>query len=197
MNYMEDFVSLLKKRKVSDIPCIILDAKTKQSYLCIEDPHILVMLVGYLKKKLWETEKSHVFFRGQEDFRSVIPRLFREEFRGELTLKRLENRYSAYDKLINELPDYSKKERFKKESAGAILQHYGIKTPWLDLVDNLYTAIWFATKKENGGTQGKKIEYIESGEKYGWIYFIKCNNGSELNWCDLRKEQSSLSLRLH
>ena len=45
----------------------------------------------------------------------------------------------------------------------------------------------------------KKIEYIKSKEKYGWIYFIKtkCNNGSELNWWDLRKEQSSLSLRSH
>jgi len=194
MDYMKQFILLEKGRKGLEIP-YIQDAKTKRSYLYLDTPHILALFAGYLKKNLLETAKSHVFFRGQtNDYGTMIPRLFR----GNITLNQLEKRILAYKKLINELPKTYEASRFQKESVGAILQHYGIKTPWLDLVDNLYTAIWFATKEPKRAS-GKPIEYINSKKEFGWLYFIrtKINNKSELKWYDLREEQSSLSLRLH
>lgn len=116
----------------------------------------------------------------------MIPSLFREDITKEL----FKSRYSAYKELITSIQNDFKKQRFKKDSVGPLLQNYGIKTPWLDLVANLYTAIWFAT-------HNPKNE--KTKPKFGWIYFIrtKLDNGAELKYYDLKEEQSSLSLRLH
>lgn len=75
--------------------------------------------------------------------------------------------------------------RFKSEDIGPLLQHYGIRTYWLDLVDNIFTASWFASFNNKG--------------EFGYIKFFvdKINGNNTLTICDLRKEHSSLSLRLH
>ena len=171
------------------------DTNTKRPYLYLEEPRILARFAGYLKKNLWTNAKSEVFFRGQtNDNGTMMPSLFRDD----ITFEQLQRRYAAYDELITKLPGIFSARRFQKESVGALLQHYGVKTPWLDLVDNLYTAIWFATKEPKRASE-KPIEYIDSKKEFGWIHFIrtKCSDDSELIWHDLRRKQSSLSLRMH
>ena len=188
MNYMENFTKL-RQIKEFDIP-YCQDKDTNRSYLYIENPHILVRFAGYLKLK---NAGSKVLFRGQtKDYGTMIPSLFRGDQINNTTLK---NRYLAYNNLLKKLKNTYKSDRFKNGNVGAILQHYGIKTPWLDLVDNIYTAIWFATMKQ---TKEKPFKYVESDD-FGWIYFIKIKDkrDPELKFCDLREVHSSLSLRLH
>ena len=75
--------------------------------------------------------------------------------------------------------------RFEREDVGPLLQHYGIRTNWLDLVDNIFTAIWFAS--------------YDNQNEWGYIKFFtdKNQNSEELAVYDLRERHSSLSLRLH
>jgi hypothetical protein len=188
MNYMKKFASLPNLKDFN------IEYNRERQHLYLDDPRILVRFAGYLKKNIMQKEQSKVFFRGQtKDYGTMIPRLFRGHKITDITLK---NRYSAYNDLLKKLKETYKSTRFKKGNVGALLQHYGINTPWLDLVDNVYTAIWFATMERG---IGKAIEYVESDEDFGWIYFIKTklSDGTELKSCDLREVHSSLSLRLH
>lgn len=191
-NYMEEFASLKNLTSKFKIK-YRQDKKTNRPYLYLEDPRILVRFAGYLKKNIWSKTGTKVSFRGQiKDYGTMMPGLFR----GNITHEQLKNRYLAYNELVTKLQNrFNDAQRFQTENVGAILQHYGIKTPWLDLVDNIYTAIWFATKMQ----EAKPIRYVDSDRKFGWIYFIRygLDNGFALRGYDLREDQSSLSLRLH
>ena len=61
-----------------------------------------------------------------------------------------------------------------------------MKTPWLDVVRNLYTAIWFATCDEPGNTRSA----------YGWIS-LYANTRKELRVIDLWGRHSSKHFRPH
>ena len=93
-----------------------------------------------------------------------------------------------------------------------MLQHYGIRTYWLDVVDNVWIALWFAIHE----TCSKIIdgrEYVHIYEKnldsYGYILLINSDAteedktkpgiycGSETILCDLRKSIPSYFLRPH
>ena len=41
--------------------------------------------------------------------------------------------------------------RFKKEGIYNLFQHYGVKSPVTDLVDNIYVAIWFVMEASKDG----------------------------------------------
>lgn len=182
-NYMEEFKNLKSMKKFKE------SFGENPSCLCIDNPHLLVRFAGYLKEA---NNKSKVLFRGQtKDYDGkMIPSLFRVNNMNEEILER---RYNAYNYLVGKLRNDTKLGRFQRKNDGAILQHYGIKTPWLDLVDNLYTAIWFATMCR---TKKEPFEYIQrKNDQFGYIYFIR--GDSKIKFCELREEHSSLSLRLH
>jgi hypothetical protein len=88
-----------------------------------------------------------------------------------------------------------------KKEIGPILQHYGFKTPWIDVVDNIYTAVWFAQNRlkpqEQFREESNKISYIKN-ETSGWLTFIATKNHSndKLLSKNLQSSESSLSLRL-
>ena len=100
-------------------------------------------------------------------------------------------------------------------STEPLLQHYGIATRWLDVVDSVPHALFFAThvlvpSPSRAGT----LTYAPSREKYGYIYLLdtgtqrlvrKAGRGivgltrgsSGLLIADLRKLKPSLALRPH
>ncbi|MCX9010104.1 MAG: FRG domain-containing protein [Candidatus Methanoperedens sp.] len=189
MNYMKKFAKFSQIQKFNVTYCP--DKNPHGSILCIEEPQILVRFAGYLKTR---KPISKVFMRGQkENHGNMIPSLFRNcKSNDIITLKK---RYKAYNYLIDKLKE-SEKPRFNRENVGAILQHYGIKTPWLDFIDNIYTAIWFATMEPS---EEEPLKYVprENG-KSGYIYFIRIKEKDpNLKYCELREIHSSLSLRLH
>ena len=104
-----------------------------------------------------------------------------------------------------------KNERFMDDIILAVLQHYGIRTHWLDVVDNLFVALWFAC---NCRTRNEPYSY-QPADSAGHLYLLrvedndpvskdwemanggstKCSGGDRTKWCDLRRQHTSLSLR--
>jgi hypothetical protein len=139
-------------------------------------------------------QNSKVFFRGQVRNYDLIPSLFRDFKSVATDNDRINRRYKAYQKLVEKTPSLYNADRFKNENLSAIFQHYGIKTPWIDLVDNIFVAIWFATNRFVIDDSGlAKCE--RSDETHGWIYYFQVTD--DIEYYDLREQHSSLSLRLH
>jgi hypothetical protein len=153
-----------------------------EKILSIPNLQLLAGFFGYLKYKLAE-EGNKVFCRGERgSHKTTILKLFRDSG---ITKDEIEKRKSVLDCVCSSLPQWYNASRFQRENVGPLLQHYGIKTYWLDLVDNIFTATWFAL--------------FGNSNEFGYIkFFVKRNNnGEELYVKDLRENHSSLSLRLH
>ncbi len=143
---------------------------------------LLAGYFGYLKYKLTK-QSVKVFCRGERSFhKTTNPKLFRDE---NIDDDEINKRKQLIDEICSDLPSWYRASRFKKEDVGPLLQHYGISTYWLDLVDNIFTAVWFALFNNEG--------------KFGYIKFFvnKNENNDELIIRDLRENHSSLSIRLH
>ena len=111
----------------------------------VSSMHALIQASGYLKYA--HGQEGFVYFRGQpKAFPSMLPALYRSADPDKAilarTLRKRDHAISAYAKLCrsegvfsSSMPDFA---------CEGILQHYGVATAWLDLVDNIWTALWFA-----------------------------------------------------
>jgi len=142
----------------------------KTSVFHIGTPHALSQAAGYLK--FINPDNGNVFFRGQNRcYDSMKPSLFREarSFHGMSKRIQMIRKYLSENKsYINGTPSYAEE---------AILQQYGFKTRWLDLVDNIWIALWFATHKAS--TTGKNNEYVNfepSCDDYSYIFLMQFGN---------------------
>jgi hypothetical protein len=95
--------------------------------------HVFIQASGYLKHVLGKNRTCGVFFRGQSKlYKTLEPSLYR----GASTQKQKssrDNKLKAYvseceGKVLSAVPEYAREP---------LLQHYGIRTRWLDLVDNI------------------------------------------------------------
>jgi len=137
-------------------------------------PQLLAGFSSYLKYHY----PGKVYFRGEKHFyRSTIPSLFRD-LHGDI-MNEIVTRKQAYDDLVYSLPSLYKVRRFE-EDFRPLLQHYGIKTDWVDLLDNVFVALWFSSNCS------KEV-----------FSFVKFFGDAELVVKDLRENHSSLSLRPH
>jgi len=181
MDLMNDFIrdrKYLEKLKVKmkiiygqGSPCLAFD-----------NPILLSSFLGYVKKR---KNQSDIYIRGESnDYEHLIPSLFRDNGAPLSDNDLIKRRFQAYNELKKMVHEHFGGNffRFEKESIDNILQHYRIKSPVIDLVDNIYTGIWFATYKNKG--------------KYGYLRLIDANS-KDLSVSDLRKQHSSLSLRMH
>jgi hypothetical protein len=104
--------------------------------------HALIQAAGYLKYNLAKTTGQGVFFRGQSClYKTLSPTLLRGLKAGSSIAKRWE--------LLNGLlasieSDGSVLRAVDTDCREPLLQHYGIRTTWLDVVDNIWIALWFA-----------------------------------------------------
>lgn len=176
IDYVNKFVNLDRKHLNWGNDILIVD----EDFIRIETPQILAAFIGYLKKQHKTIGK--IYLRGEkEKHEAITPALYRGI---NITDEIIKNRTLAYTELLASVPTLFTSYRFKQEDINPLLQHYGIKTNWIDLVDNLYIAIWFAT--------------FENSCQNGYIKVICTNNGSTLlKVSDLREKHSSLSLRPH
>lgn len=180
-------------------------SEEERPHLLITHPAILATFMGYAKFQYRTLcPNREVFFRGQtNNYANITPSLLRgNDFD---KINHLSNAYIELKSKTKEL--FSKTGRFQNETIDNLFQHYGIKSQTLDLVDNIYIAIWFATNRwKRIESTDKMCTYEPSNEKYGWIYFMlvepptptqSINTPSFNGYCDLRKYNSSLSARLH
>jgi hypothetical protein len=85
----------------------------------------------------------------------------------------------------------------RRPHLAALLQHYGYRTSWLDVVDNLWVAVWFATHLIEPGDARVRVAAPRTNGS-GWLYFIACAPGShDFTAIDLRSAHHDLSLRPH
>jgi len=180
-------------------------SEEERPHLNIGHPAILATFMGYVKFQTHAKTDKDVFFRGQtNNHTQIIPSLLRGD-----NFDTINNLSKAYEELKRKTKITYTQTRFRDETIDNLFQHYGIKSKTLDLVDNIYIAIWFATnqwKKINGFTN--LCTYTQSDEEFGWIYFMHVagpersekdvfSNLNFTGYCDLRKYHSSLSARLH
>jgi hypothetical protein len=131
--------------------------------------------------------------RGQADnYSGMVPGLFRPPCNG-IDSNVLLNAEARFEAEIRKMgPD-----RMRRPHLAALLQHYGYRTSWLDVVDNLWVAVWFATHSIGPGDQRERTASARTHGS-GWLYFIACAAGSsEFTAIDLRSAHHDLSLRPH
>ena len=171
-------------------------------HLLISNPAILSSFMGYLK---FQSRKDHlcdVLIRGQtRDYARMLPSIFRGEKR----------RFRILLEAQAELSDgikHLKPTIFQNEPLEDLFQHYGIKSTGIDVVDNIFIALWFALMEHKCLDANKRLyTFARSKEEFGWIYFLKVgrinrdetvdNSFPDPFVSDLRRQHSSLSLRLH
>ena len=175
--------------------------------LDVEESHALIMAAGYLKHNTLEG----IFFRGQGKFYEELrPALYR----GIDTDASKYNREKRLNKKIAEYraacPAFSK---FGSYAAEPLLQHYGLQTTWLDLVDNIWVALWFACHEAKSTRDGRFLHFQKripnQDNKYAYIYLIGTDlekrrrdkpgywNGKNTELVDLRIAAPSYFLRPH
>lgn len=171
----------------------------------VRTPHALAQAAGYLKFAM--AGGGGVYFRGQTaQYDTMLPSLYRG-------LKR-PHTISERDR---ELDDYIKRATPTAFLNGTpndvhepLLQHYGIRTRWLDLVDNVWTALWFGCHHlKYTGKLNEFVHYVPSDAEYVYIVLIQPGKEQPMDrkpgwWecgkatlVDLRRATPSLYLRPH
>lgn len=168
--------------------------------------HTLTQFVGY--GKYINRNFGNVYFRGQTTLypEGLKPSLLR-------TQSSPARKISIFLRMQRELAQKSKDFGFyEPQILSPLLQHYGFKTQWLDLVDNLWVAIWFSLHNfDSFNCDGMQHVHIspQDNDTYAYIFLILVDatkekeglpgvyQGDNTTLVDLRKACPSLFLRPH
>jgi FRG domain-containing protein len=120
-------------------------------------PYVLVQAAGYLKHIRAKSRNKSVYFRGQSKLYPTIPPTL---YRG---IKSRPQAREKRDAQMNALLRAIRRDKLVLRAISnhvqePILQHYGLKTRWLDVVDNVWIALWFACYMAH--SFGKHGEYL-------------------------------------
>lgn len=171
----------------------------------LDNVHDFIKFVGF--GKYINNTEYNVYLRGQTDLfdGTMKPSLYRGD-------RNINRTFSAYNKRVNTLVDgHDSLRKYSKETLEPILQHYGVKTNWLDLVDNMWIALWFACHDVRSKIIESReyIYFSESNAEYAYIYLIATDaikddsgnrgvyKGQTTTVVDLRKGTPSIFLRPH
>ena len=142
----------------------------KEELLEVTTPHALARAVGYIKYA--GNRDGLVLFRGQNQlYPSMLPSIFRglknagPMFNRIGAVKRYVEEVKAASGFLGNTPDYA----FEP-----LLQHYGIRTRWLDLVDNLWTALWFACQQARStGELDQYLHFSPSASEFAYVILLQ------------------------
>ena len=177
----------------------------------VRDPHALIQAAGYLKYVQSNAGES-IYFRGQTTlYGSLVPSLFR----GCRTQRGQSPRVAALRQVLADVQaKCSIFSQFDTLGHEPLLQHYGYRTSWIDVVDNIWVALWFAchTAKSFGPT-GEFVHFEQrstrsepNGNAYvllvatdapSWNHARGVHVGSKTELVDLRSACPSIFVRPH
>lgn len=140
--------------------------------------HAMVQAAGYLKHTRATSHKKAVFFRGQSQlYNKLQPTLFRGVNDPRTAAKKrshLSDLLSDIDRArlaLKAVPTYSREP---------LLQHYGVHTTWLDVVDNIWVALWFACHTARGIHRDSEYIHFErrrptpgSPDSYAYVLLLE------------------------
>ncbi len=165
--------------------------------------HELIQFIGYAK--YINKDGANVYFRGQPDVYkgAMIPSLYRDA-------NHYERKLMAFNKNIKDIMNKSCFKNYDKNVLVPLLQHYGIKTPWIDLVDNVWVALWFSLHQAESKIINSReyVYYHDSRTEYAYIVLMATDAtstadplgisiGIDTTIVDLRKVTPSFFLRPH
>lgn len=201
MRVIDDFEKKIRtesQRELISLPC----GKDVPMYL-IGNIYDLTQFIGYAKYV--NCKDSRVFLRGQTKLHGgkMVPSLFRDTKKQTLILEN-------FNKQINQILKNRDFEKFNKHILAGTLQHYGIKSPQIDVVDNLWVALWFAANEFHSTLIGSHEHLVasDSKEDYGYIILLASDattegkvsgtfEGELTDTIDLRRSLPSYYLRPH
>lgn len=177
-----------------------------------DEPHALVMAAGYLKFSLAKSASEGVYFRGQRKLYGSLPPTL---FRGVTSQRAQDNRKDAVANLIKQFKSKGRIfNSFGEYAHEPLLQHYGISTTWIDLVDNLWVALWFACHRAMTIGEFGEFMHFERRvpseiDKYAYVLLVGADIqrrsrekpgyyfGDNTELVDLRMASPSVFLRPH
>lgn len=170
----------------------------------IETVHDLTQFIGFAKYK--NNKVGNVYLRGQTSLYNgaMIPSLYR----GKIKIEPLTCSYNKrINSVIRNVKHFSQYDRIVFEP---LIQHYGIRTPYLDLVDNVWVALWFALHQAKSVSinSHEYVYYYTNTEEFSYIILMATDAVNETNHfgvykgekttlIDLRKALPSYFLRPH
>jgi hypothetical protein len=138
--------------------------------------HSLIQYIGYAK--FLNRSYGNVYLRGQENlYKTLVPSVFRGCSKNQagfitrskhinLIVKKCSEKISWF----NDLYELSKEP---------LLQHYGFKTRWIDLVDNVWIALWFGLHNWNTRCFDREYKNIiprESDSNHCMYLLLVCSD---------------------
>jgi hypothetical protein len=177
--------------------------------LDVRDHHSLIAAAGYLKSQFAKKGEG-IYLRGQRKlYGSLSPTLFRDIN----TEKKCQKCISASREVIDQYRTRcSIFAQFESLSHEAVLQHYGIRTTWIDIVDNVWVALWFACHRAVSSGENDEFLHFEKrlygvNDAYAYILLIGVDikqtdkpgyfAGDNTELVDLRMAAPSEFLRQH
>lgn len=180
-------------------------------------PQGLIQVVGYAKYKLGQD--SVVYYRGQQsNYATMYPSLYRHKYKdgtGKIVSKIIvddekSKRAGILEELVSELVSEGLFLRNTPNiAAEGILQHYGMNTRYVDVVDNVWSALWFACHSVKDCVFSNNIKHVvRSVQPFSYIYMLCLGKLKSINGgvyetyknyeiMDLRTAAPSLYLRPH
>jgi len=192
----------------------LLDSKENAMVYHVSSPHLFIQACGYLKHIHGQQRLTSVYYRGQSGLHalSLSPSLYRG-IRSQATCAKRNGAMNRYidacrqqGKILKQVPEYAWEP---------LLQHYGIKSRWIDVVDNVWVALWFACHTVHAtGPRDKYLHFErraaqENGEDaFAYILLLEVGNepvahcpglaeGKDTQSIDLRVACPSTFLRPH
>lgn len=171
----------------------------------IETIHDLVQFIGF--GKYMNNEKHNVFLRGQTSLYGgkLVPSIYRDRTRYDTITTKFNTRISQT------IEGQASFKQYDRKVFDPLIQHYGIKTNQIDVVDNIWIALWFALHKATTEVinSHEYIYYYDTPDEFCYILLIASDavesskahmgvyEGSTTRLVDLRKALPSYFLRPH
>ena len=187
-----------------DVESFVLACGETINIYTIKTIHDLIQFIGF--GKYINNMGYNVFLRGQTDLYngSLIPSLYREK-------TRFDTITSKYNQRMNQIQSQVKSfNQYHKTILEPLLQHYGIKTNHIDIVDNVWVALWFALHQAKSEVinSHEYVYFYENQNMFSYILLIATDaiipteqfglyEGDETRLVDLRKSLPSYFLRPH
>lgn len=191
---------------------IVTDSASGREVFHVANPHALTQAAGYLKF-IEGPARRGVFFRGQRKlYKTLSPTLFRDIATQEAQSRRIRALRQACASIARENIIF---DQIPPEAHEPLLQHYGLNTSWLDLVDNIWIALWFACHRAMAvGPSGCFLHFerrdpADEQEAFAYILLVAADivpsdpfvpglwRGSNTELVDLRVSAPSIFLRPH
>lgn len=218
-SHQVDFVFHGWKSPCNDGSACTYDTATGLEVLQINSLQSLIQVLGYQKFKLAD-KGCRIVYRGQTTLYNIgndengrflfQPSALRKVKRvAALTYakSRIKNQIGVLRKMV---PCFASIEKFSDAVLEGLLQQYGIPTTWIDAVDNIWIALWFACyRSDNSVFIGKNPErrafwhmirrnpLSEKSENRFAYVFVLGADAKDAELIDLRSELPSNYIRPH